>query len=314
MSRVEEALRRSGGSHAGGGQRGLETVAVTADRHAPGVAVEDYPCEAPEPRPERVTPPPPAPRELPRAAIAAPRTGKTRTLGRLGEEVEGKIVVDHETSPVSIEQYRRLAATLHEMQVQAGLKTIMISSALPRDGKTLTSTNLALTLSESYKRRVLLIDADLRKPSLHALFKLPNSRGLADGLKSETPTLPLIEVTSRLTVLPAGAPDHSPMAGLTSDRMGAILKEAAGRFDWVLIDTPPIGLISDANLLARHVDGVLLVIGAGSTAYQAVARTVSELGRERILGVVLNRVQEEHTPNAYYETYYAPQGGEQATS
>jgi capsular exopolysaccharide synthesis family protein len=242
---------------------------------------------------------------LPRAAIAAPRAGSARTLGRLGEEVDGKIVGGTETSPVSIEQYRRLAATLHQMQVQDGLKTIMISSALPRDGKTLTSTNLALTLSESYKLRVLLIDADLRKPSLHELFRLPNARGLADGLRSEAPALPLIEVTSRLTVLPAGTPDHSPMAGLTSDRMGAILKEAAGRFDWVLIDTPPIGLISDASLLARHVDGVLLVIGAGSTDYAAVKRTVSELGPERIIGVVLNRVREEQAPNAYYQSYYA---------
>jgi capsular exopolysaccharide synthesis family protein len=264
--------------------------------------VDDYPCEKPSSRPE------PAAaafaKELPRAAIAAPRAGTKRTLGRLGEEVEGKIVVDTETSPVSIEQYRRLAATLHQMQVQGGLKTLMVSSAMPRDGKTLTSTNLALTLSESYKRKVLLIDADLRKPSIHALFRLPNARGLADGLRSEASgTLPLIEVTSRLTVLPAGTPDRSPMAGLTSDRMGAILKEAAGRFDWVLIDTAPIGLIADAHLLARYADGVLMVIGAGSTDYAAVKKTVDELGRDRIVGVVLNRVHDEPSSNDYYDYY-----------
>jgi capsular exopolysaccharide synthesis family protein len=192
------------------------------------------------------------------------------------------------------------------MQTHSGLKTLMISSALPRDGKTLTSTNLALTLSESYKRRVLLIDADLRKPSLHALFRLPNARGLAEGLRSEASgTLPLIEVTSRLTILPAGAPDHTPMAGLTSERMRAVLREASGRFDWVLIDTAPIGLISDASLLADQVDGVLLVIGAGSTDYQAVKRTVNEIGRDKILGVVLNRVSEEHAPHSYYQYYHS---------
>jgi capsular exopolysaccharide synthesis family protein len=313
MSRVEEALRRAGAGSLvdhPGSQRGLDRASAGSDMASAPLAVEDYPCEVPATRTEKPVAPS---RELPRAVIAAPRAGSSRTLGRLGEEVEGKIVGDTETSPVSIEQYRRLAATLHQMQVEGGLKTIMISSALPRDGKTLTSTNLALTLSESYQRRVLLIDADLRKPSLHALFRLPNARGLADGLCSEAPALPLIEVTSRLTVLPAGTADHSPMAGLTSDRMGAILKEAAGRFDWVLIDTPPIGLISDANLLARHVDGVLLVIGAGSTDYAAVKRTVNELGRERIIGVVLNRVHEEHTPNAFYQNYYAGHGDEAST-
>lgn len=305
MSRVEEALRRSlvGAAPTRGAQGTLDRATETETQ----VNVEDYPCEVANPLPRVAAPVAAGPvvaRELPRAAIAAPRAGSPRTLGHLGEEVEGKIVVDGETSPVSIEQYRRLAATLHEIQVQSGLKTLMISSALPRDGKTLTSTNLALTLSESYKRRVLLVDADLRKPSVHALFRLPNARGLADGLRSESAgTLPLIEVTSRLTILPAGTPDHSPMAGLTSARMGAILKEAAGRFDWVLIDTAPIGLVSDAHLLARYVDGVLLVIGAGSTDFAAVKKAVNELGREKIIGVVLNRVHDEPSSSDYHQYY-----------
>jgi capsular exopolysaccharide synthesis family protein len=314
MSQVEEALRRAVGSlvEHPGAQRTFDRSTTTADSASRPLEVEDYPCEAPTLRLEK---PSAAPRELPRAAIAAPRTGSPRALGRLGVEVEGKIVVDGETSPVSVEQYRRLAATLHQLQTQHGLKTLIVSSALPRDGKTLTSANLALTLSESYKRRVLLIDADLRKPSIHGLFRLPNARGLADGLRSETPgTLPLIEVTSRLTILPAGTPDNSPMGGLTSDRMRAILKEASGRFDWVLIDTPPIALISDASLLTGHADGVLLVIGAGSTDYASVKRTINEIGRERIVGVVLNRVHDEMAPSQYYQYYHAGTDGASTAS
>jgi capsular exopolysaccharide synthesis family protein len=181
----------------------------------------------------------------------------------------------------------------------------MVSSARPRDGKTLTSTNLALTLSESFKRKVLLVDADLRRPSIHEVFRLPNAHGLADGLRSEASgTLPLIEVTPKLTVLPAGTPDNSPMAGLTSERMRAVLKEAATRFDWILLDTPPIGVIADANLLAGLVDGVMLVIGAGTTDYAAIKRTITELGESRIIGIVLNRVVGDIATNAYYEQYY----------
>jgi Mrp family chromosome partitioning ATPase len=111
-------------------------------------------------------------------------------------------------------------------------------------------------------------------------------------------------VSEWLTVLPAGMPDHNPMAGLTSERMKGVLAEAAGRFDWVILDTPPIGLISDANLLAGLVDGVLIVIGAGTTDYTAVQRLISQVGRERIIGVVLNRVQEETAQLRYQRDYY----------
>jgi capsular exopolysaccharide synthesis family protein len=181
---------------------------------------------------------------------------------------------------------------------------------MPRDGKTLTTTNLALTFSESYGRRVLVIDADLRRPSIHEVFGLTNNVGLADGLRSDSlRSLPVTEVSPTMTVLTAGTPDGRPMAGLTSERMAAIVKEAASRFDWVLLDTPPIGLISDAQLLADLVDGVLLVVGAGSTDHAAVSRTVQTIGRERILGVVLNRVErQEVSSGSSYQDYYLGSG------
>jgi capsular exopolysaccharide synthesis family protein len=224
---------------------------------------------------------------------------------RLADDVEGKVVIDTETSTASIEEYRRLATSLHLSQTQSGIRTLMVSSALPRDGKTLTSTNLALTLSESYKRRVLLIDGDLRRPSLHHVFRVRNGVGLADSLRSGgTVPLPLIQVSEHLTVLPAGPADASPMAGLTSDTMRAIIADARSQFDWVIIDTPPVGLISDASLLASLVDGVILVIGAGSTPYAAVQRAVNEFGADRITGIVLNRVSPHAASNKYYSEYY----------
>ena len=199
-----------------------------------------------------------------------------------------------------------MAATLHQAQTERGLKTLMVTSAVPNEGKTLTATNLALTLSESYGLKVLLIDADLRRPSVHQIFRLPNSAGLSDGLRVEKGPLPLIEVSPGLTILPAGRPDADPMAGLTSERMKAVLAEAASRFDWVIIDTPPVGLLPDAQLLARLADGVLVVIGAGRTPYTMVQRVINELGPERIIGTVLNRVEETSVPaNSYLRDYYA---------
>src|SRR4051812_15800636 len=238
MSRVEEALRLAAGRPRSVGDRPSDSESQ---------AVDAFPSE----NGRRLVASRPAPVEAePSAVLAAPKP-VPYLVTRLADEVEGKVVVDSETSAASVEEYRRLATSLHLSQTQSGIRALMVSSALPRDGKTLTSTNLALTLSESYKRRVLLIDADLRRPSLHHVFRVRNETGLADSLRSGgTVPLPLIQVSEFLTVLPAGPPDASPMAGLTSDTMRAIIADARRQFDWVIIDTPPVGLISDASLLA----------------------------------------------------------------
>jgi protein-tyrosine kinase len=306
MSRVDEALSRSRGvvrEAPFGRSTGRGPAAV--DDGASSAAIAAYPKEAAA-EATAAAPTAAAPPVSPRIEPASPVRAVAVAVAqrRFSDATDGKVVVQHETSPASIEQYRRLAANLHGLQVSAGLHTIMVSSAMPRDGKTLTTTNLALTLSESYKRRVLVIDADLRRPSLHEVFGLSNEAGLADGLRGSATSIPIVQVTPTLSVLTAGAPDRTPMAGLTSERMRGILADARAHFDWVLIDTPPIGLISDAQLLASLVDGVVLVVGAGSTNHAAVTHTVNEIGRERIIGIVLNRVQHAPASGGYYHDYY----------
>jgi protein-tyrosine kinase len=302
MSRVDEALRRA--STPGTAEFGRSPA-------QPADAFEAFPIEEARPtahveEPVRRNSAHTSPiREFAPTPVAAPRTTGLHRLTRLAPDVDGKVVIDAETSAASIEEYRRLATSLHLMQSQKGLHILMVSSALPRDGKTLTSTNLALTLSESFNRRVLLIDADLRRPSVHEVFRVPNTVGLGDGLRGDGPiALPYIEVSPNLTILPSGSPDSAPMAGLTSERMRVVLQEARNHFDWVIIDTPPVGLISDASILSSLVDGVLLVVGAGATPFPAVQRALSEFGRDRIVGVVLNRVNDEITGNREYSGYY----------
>src|SRR5262249_33798164 len=147
------------------------------------------------------------------------------------------------SNAVSIEQYRRLAAVLHDVQVEKHLKTVMITSAVPQEGKTLTVINVALTLSESYARRVLMIDADLRCPSLHRVLEIPNGRGLTEALHEPRFELPIVDISARLSVLTAGHPGPMPLAGLSSARMGEVIDECAARFDWVLVDTSPVGVL-----------------------------------------------------------------------
>ena len=217
---------------------------------------------------------------------------------------DSKLVVSGQAPPIAVEQYRKLAATLHQVHVDRETKVVMVASAMPGEGKSLTAANLALTLSESFRHRVLLIDADLRRPTVHQLFQISNESGLNDALAATEDTkLALIEVSPRLTVLPAGRPNPDPMSGLVSDRMRRILGEAAARFEWVIIDTPPVGLLPDANLLSRMVDMVVFVIGAGTTPFRFVERAVNALDRERIVGVVLNRAAEAHAAYQYYGYY-----------
>jgi non-specific protein-tyrosine kinase len=207
-------------------------------------------------------------------------------------------------SALAVEQYRRLAATLHDAQVHTSLRTVMITSTVPHEGKTLTTLNLALTLTHSYAREVLIIDSDLRWPSMHSLLGVSNTAGLTDALTDEDLEVPVLHLPDGLHLLTAGRPVSTPLARLSSPGMAALVDECSRRFDWVLIDTPPVGLLPDAHLLARSVGAVILVIGAGSTPAASIERTVADLGPERIIGTVLNRVDSHAMADAnYYERY-----------
>ena len=300
MSRVDEARRRAS---AIGDDAHAERADVPA-AHPDESILEAYPRER-RSGTDRTNVPV---RQTPRP-IAAPRTARPGQLGSFEPGVGEKLVGSPDISPIAAEQYRRLAASLHQLQTESGLKTLMITSSMPREGKTLTVTNLALTLSESYRRRVLLIDADLRRPSIHDLLRLPNNAGLSEALRSGKGRPPLLEVSPNLSVLPAGKPDADPMAGLTSDRMAALLEEWTAEFDWILLDAPPVGLMPDANLLARLTRAVVFVIAAGTTSHKVIERAIAEIGRDFVVGTVLNRIEDQQLPTAaYYRDYYAIAG------
>ena len=284
MSRVDEALGRA--AALAGTQPG--TPLPTGHDFTPANAADLWPSEAIVV--EEAAQVPASPIMQPLGPMEPSRDDDEKLVSRLLDSR-------------SVEQYRRLAARLHLVQAQRGTKVVMISSALPGEGKTLTAANIALTLSHSYKRRVLLIDGDLRRPWVHELFSVPNVTGLNDGIRSQNgQKVPLIRWSECLTLLTAGRPDSDPMSVLSSDRMRQIIAEAKATFDWVIIDTPPVGLLSDANLLAAIVDTVILVLQAGRTAFHEVNKVVQTLGRDSILGVVLNRV--EHNGRYPYDEYY----------
>jgi protein-tyrosine kinase len=294
MSRVDEARRRAVGLGGDVHPEGRDVPAAPADN----AILEAYPRE----RRSGINRPTVPVRPVPKP-VAAPQPVSLQQPGPL-DPGEPKLV-GRDISHVAAEQYRRLAGSLHQQQTETGLKTLMVTSSMPREGKTLTVTNLALTLSQSYKRRVLLIDADLRRPSVHEVLRLPNSAGLSECLRSPKGRPALVEVSPLLSVLTAGKLDADPMAGLTSERMGSLLEEWSAEFDWILLDAPPVGLMPDANLLARLTRAVVFVIAAGTTSHKVIERAIGQIGREFIIGTVLNRIDDQQLPvGAQYRDYY----------
>lgn len=311
MSRVDEARRRAANA-APGESESLEPLDALEGETDDALALvpEAFPAELATPaRPVR-TETPAGETASYRTASDRPRESEPRLFERIDSRLTEKVVIDENMSHPSREQYRRLAAVLHDAQSTTGLQVVMVASAVAGEGKTLTASNLALTFSESYQKRVLLIDGDLRRPTLHSVFRLETTFGLADGLLSTSETKMLVrQISSRLAVLPAGRPISDPMAGLTSERMKRLLDEARQSFDWVLLDTPPVMLLPDAHLMTSMVDGVVLVVRAGSTPFELVRRASEALGRSRIVGAVLNRAEASGQQDHYHYYGYGDSGG-----
>jgi capsular exopolysaccharide synthesis family protein len=212
-----------------------------------------------------------------------------------------RLAAGPDSDPHLVEQFRRLAATLHQAHQANGLRSVIVSSAMPGDGKTMTAVNLAIVLAESYRYRVLLVDADLRRPSIPNVMELSDGSGLSEVLRaSSDKKLALVPLSPRLTLLPAGQPIANSIEALTSPRMRRILEEADSRFDWVIMDSPPVGPTTDARLLAQMVGGTIFVVHAGRTQYPDVQKAIDALGREQVLGVVLNGINEPESNPVYY--------------
>ena len=297
MTRLSEALKKAAVEPSPIPIAAADAPAPAAWQFAPveTMHVPDEPAAPPEPAATPAFIPDSPPERRPDIAIMAPATI------RVGDADRDKLVVDAKVDGSVVEQYRHLAATLHHAQKSSAVRTVMVTSAMASEGKTLTATNLALTLSQSYQRRVLLIDADLRRPRMREMFALPNTEGLTDSLATiRSGRLPVHQITPTLWVLTSGRAAPDPMSLLVSPAMKQLIEDARESFDWVVVDTPPIAILPDANLLSSMIDTALLVVSAKSTPYPMVQRAAEAIGRGRILGVVLNRAEKAELSYSSY--------------
>jgi capsular exopolysaccharide synthesis family protein len=188
------------------------------------------------------------------------------------------------------EQYRQLRTRLSHAEGATALRTILITSPQKGEGKSVTAANLALTMAQELHRRVVLVEADLRKPSLQQMLGLPDGMGLAEYLAGACDLRDAMKFlpAHNLTVIPAGVAPGNPAELLGSTAMRRVLDQLRTRFDRVILDTPPVLPLADVAVLAPIVDGTLLVVRAGVTPKPAIENALRAFDSSRLLGVVLN--------------------------
>lgn len=206
-------------------------------------------------------------------------------------------------SPTS-EAYRSLRTNIEFSSIDKEIKTILITSSAPGEGKSTTSCNLALAYAQAGKK-TLIIDCDLRKPSIHKMFKISNRIGLtnmfADNFKFADAVHSFNEY---LDILPSGTIPPNPSEILSSQKMRAFIEKVSGVYDRVILDSPPLNAVTDAQILSGIVDGVILVVSSGTTDIEESKRAKEMLvtAKANILGVVLCRVKSMGKKYGYY--YY----------
>jgi exopolysaccharide/PEP-CTERM locus tyrosine autokinase len=210
------------------------------------------------------------------------------------------------------EQFKILRISLLFPASGKPARSIMVTSAVPGEGKSFVAANLAVSIAQSINEHVLLMDCDIRKPRIQSCFGFSNVPGISDYLASKTPlsSLLLKTVLKKLTILPGGKPVHNPSELLSSKKMSELLDEVKTRYKdrYIIIDSPPPRFIAESNAIAKQVDGIIVVVKYGSTSREAVKDLVESLRKEKILGVIVNRFDLSSLNNYYnygaYKNYY----------
>jgi capsular exopolysaccharide synthesis family protein len=204
------------------------------------------------------------------------------------------------------DRFRFLRMRFRELKEAVNLRTILITSPLPQDGKSTIALNLATALAERGTRRVLLIEADLYHPTLAQKLELQPRPGLAECLEEGLDPLPLLRRLEPLGcfLLSAGQTRGNPTELIQSESVSVLLKRLSAHFDWILIDTPPVAPLTDAVSLSRHVDACLLVVRAGYTPQDSVKEAITILGQKHVLGIVFNAADGLNRRYSKYYGYY----------
>ena len=227
-------------------------------------------------------------------------------------DIDQRVVTLSDPESLTAEQFRKLKTSIliNAGPNGDGIRCVLITSSAIMEGKTLIATNLAISIAQEVQQHVLLIDADLRQPSVHKTLGITMGRGLSDYLSGDIELSQILVKTAipKLSVLPAGKPTSEPAELLSSQKMRSLINEVRSRYDdrYIIIDSTPIMSTVEPDILAQQVDGIVFVVKAGKTPREIIQRSLSRLDKNKILGLVLNQVDFQPTGHDYqYYRYYA---------
>jgi protein-tyrosine kinase len=295
MSRIHDALKQAEL------ERGEEGKAPGADPMGAAVVAE--------------VPPPirPAIVETARSREIAAASFEPLTLDALRQQCppsewksDAKAILFADTSahthPSGAEEFRTLRSRLYHIRERQPLQTVLVTSALPSEGKTFVTLNLARAIAQQEQRSVLVIDADLRLSRIHEGLGAAPAPGLAEYLTGQADALSILQrgPDDNLFVIAGGLANTNPVELLGTGRLRALLNRFTPVFDWILLDSPPAVFLSDASLLAKNCDGVLMVVQSGVTPFDTAQKACREFPEKQLVGVILNRVP----PGSGYGYYY----------
>jgi protein-tyrosine kinase len=300
MSRIHEALKKAE----------QERAAAQPVDNAPSL-----PSTATEVMPRAREGSDDAPSIFKHSAAIAPQLGNLKRFEDLCEQCAHphwhpdsnvNIFSNPALSAIAAEQFRTLRSRLYQLRGSQQLRTLLVASSVPAEGKTFVTNNLAQAIVRQPDRRCLIIDADLRCSRLHVPLGAPPSPGLTDYLLGEADETAVIQhgQEGNLCFIPGGKEVANPSELLLNGRLKTLLERVTPIFDWVILDSPPLLPVADASLLADHVDGVILVVRAASTPTEAAERACQELQGRNVVGVVLNAVEQSQAYSSYYYAGY----------
>jgi len=247
-----------------------------------------------------------------RQKISAPPPSLYIASARKGRGIDSRIVTYHDPNAPISEQYRILRTNIQRLTPENPPRVILITSALTQEGKTTTAVNLAVVMAQDLNKKILLCDCDLRKPMIHKLMGIDSNRGITDILIHDADIDSVLHIgkVENLAILPCGRKPPNPAELLGSPKMEELLRGLRAKFDYIIIDSPPILAITDAGVISTQVDGVILTVQAWRTQREAVLRSQALLTavHAKILGFVLTNV-EHFIPRYLYHYGYGYQYG-----
>ena len=225
-----------------------------------------------------------------------------------GDRIDPHLVTYHSPSSVEAEIFKILRTNILFPKTGEPPRSIMVTSAIPGDGKSFVAANLAISIAQGIEEHVLLMDCDMRRSSIHTRFGFNDEvAGLSDYLANKKPLESLLKktVVDKLTILPGGAMPQNPSELLSSQAMKELLKETKSRYSdrYIIVDSPPPQLTAETTALANYIDAIILVVKYGSTPKDLIRDLLEKLGREKVIGVVMNGYRVPTTERYGYGKY-----------